>query len=75
MYPHGPSPSFVWTSFKKICWVPNNYIPSPTMKSSRSHVVSEADIINILSTIEETIHQIELFLQFHNKGYIGFTYE
>ena len=56
MHPHGPSPSFMWTSFEDICWVPNNHIlcktDNPTTKTGKSYVVSEADIINILSKID-----------------------
>ena len=26
MHPHGPSPSFVWSSLENICWVPNKLI-------------------------------------------------
>ena len=56
MHPHGPSPSFVWPSFEDICWVPNNHIlckiDSPPTKTGRSYVVSEADIIKILSKID-----------------------
>ena len=55
MHPYGPSPSFVWPSFKAICWVPNNHIlckiDSLTAKTGRPYVVSEADITNILSKI------------------------
>ena len=56
MHPHGPSPSFMWTSFGDICWVPNNHIlcktHSPTTKTGKSYVVSEGDIVNILSKID-----------------------
>ena len=56
MHPHGPSPLFVWPSFEDICWVPNGHalckIDSPDTKTGRSCVVSEADILNILSTID-----------------------
>ena len=49
MHPHKSSPSFVWFSFDDICWVPNNHILckiiSPTTKTGRSYVASEADII------------------------------
>ena len=54
MHPHGLSLS--WPSFEDICWVANKYIlckiDSPTTKTDRSYVVSEADIINILSKID-----------------------
>ena len=50
MYPNGPSLSFVLPSFKDICCIPNNHIlckiDSPTMKTGRSYVVSEADILS-----------------------------
>ena len=52
---HWPSASFAWLSFEDICWVQNNHtlcrIDSPTTTTGRSYVVSEADIINILSKI------------------------
>ena len=55
MHSHGPSPSFVWPSFKNICWVPNNHIlckiNSLTTKTGRYYVVSKADTKNILSKI------------------------
>ena len=39
----------VWHSFEDISWVPNNHIlckiDSPSTKTDRSDVVSEADII------------------------------
>ena len=56
MHPHGPSPSFVWPSFEDICWVPNNEIlckiDSPSTKTGRSYVVSETDILRIVSKVD-----------------------
>ena len=56
MHPHGPSPSFVWPSFEDICWVPNNEIlckiDSLCTKTGRSYVVSETDILRIVSKVD-----------------------
>ena len=56
MHPHGQSLSFVWPSFEDFCWAPKNHIlckiDSPTTKTGRFYVVSEADIKNILSKID-----------------------
>ena len=56
MHPHGSSPSLVWPFFEDNSWVLNNHllckIDSPTTKTGRSYVVSEVDIINILSKLD-----------------------
>ena len=56
MHFHVSSPSFVWPFFEDNSWVLNNHIlcktDSPTTKTGRSYVVSEADIIKILSKLD-----------------------
>ena len=75
MHPDGPNPSFVLCDLlsRIFVWYQTTIscvklIALLRKQSSRSFVVSEADI---LSKIDETICQIDLFLQFHKKGYIS----